>query len=138
MDFMELTKDIVGIDNVFINEKMDKHTTFRAGGIASCLVTPESVEALVKLVKFCKAENIPYYVIGNGSNILVSDEGYQGLIIKIGRKMSNITIKNNIITAEAGALMSAIGALALRENLTGFEFAAGIPGTVGGAVANDE
>ena len=88
MDFMALTKDIVGNDNVFINEKMDKHTTFRAGGIASCLVTPESVEALVKLVKFCKAENIPYYVIGNGSNILVSDEGYQGLIIKIGRKMS--------------------------------------------------
>lgn len=132
MDFMALTKDIVGIDNVFINEKMDKHTTFRAGGIASCLVTPDSVEALVKLVKFCKAENIPYYVIGNGSNILVSDEGYQGLIIKIGRKMSNITIKENIITAEAGALMSAIGGLALRESLTGFEFAAGIPGTIGG------
>lgn len=132
MDFMALTKDIVGIDNVFINEKMDKHTTFRAGGIAACLVTPESVEDLCRLIGICRDRKVPYYVIGNGSNILVSDEGYQGLIIKIGRKMSNISIRNNIITAEAGALMSAIGMLAHKESLTGFEFAAGIPGTIGG------
>ena len=132
MDFMELTKDIVGSDNVFINEKMDKHTTMRVGGAASCLVTPETVEALVKLVDLCRNENIPYYVIGNGSNLLVSDEGFDGIIIKIGRKMSNITLKDNVITAEAGALMSSIGGFALREGLTGFEFAAGIPGTIGG------
>ncbi len=134
MDFKELTKDIVGSDNVFINEKLDKHTTMRVGGPADCLVTPESVEALIKLVKICRENKLPYYVIGNGSNLLVSDEGFNGIIIKIGRKMSNITLKNNVITAEAGALLSSIGGFALREGLTGFEFAAGIPGTIGGGV----
>ena len=132
MDFKELTKDIVGIDNVFINEKLDKHTTMRVGGPADCLVTPESVEALTKLVKLCRENKLPYYVIGNGSNLLVSDDGFHGIIIKIGRKMSNITLKGDIITAEAGALMSSIGSFAVREGLTGFEFAAGIPGTLGG------
>ena len=132
MDFMELTKDIVGIGNVFINEKMDKHTTMRVGGNAACLVTPETVESLVRLINILKEKQVPYYVIGNGSNLLVSDEGFDGIIIKIGRKMSNITLKDNIITAEAGALMSSIGGYALKEGLTGFEFAAGIPGTIGG------
>lgn len=132
MDFRELTKDIVGSDNVFINEKLDKHTTMRVGGPAACLVTPDSVEALTKLVKLCRENKLSYYVIGNGSNLLVSDEGFDGIIIKIGRKMSNITLKGDIITAEAGALMSSIGGFAAREGLTGFEFAAGIPGTIGG------
>lgn len=132
MDFMELTKDIVGSDNVFINEKMDKHTTMRVGGNASCLVTPETVEALVRLINILKEKQVPYYVIGNGSNLLVSDSGFDGIIIKIGRKMSNITQKDNVITVEAGALMSSIGGYALKEGLTGFEFAAGIPGTIGG------
>lgn len=132
MDFMELTKDIVGSDNVFINEKMDRHTTMRVGGPARCLVTPESSESLCKLIHMCREHNVKYYVIGNGSNLLVSDNGYDGIIIKIGRRMSNITINGEFITAEAGALMSAVGAVALREALTGFEFAAGIPGTIGG------
>lgn len=132
MDFMELTKDIVGIGNVFINEKMDKHTTMRVGGYAACLVTPETVESLVRLINILKEKQVPYYIIGNGSNLLVSDEGFDGIIIKIGRKMSNITFKDNIITVEAGALMSSIGGYALKEGLTGFEFAAGIPGTIGG------
>lgn len=132
MDFMELTKDIVGSDNVFINEKMDKHTTMRVGGAAKCLVTPENVKDLIKLVEYVRENSIPYYVIGNGSNLLVSDDGFDGIIIKIGRKMSNITLKGDVITAEAGALMSSIGGFALRERLTGFEFAAGIPGTIGG------
>lgn len=132
MDFMELTKDIVGSDNVFINEKMDKHTTMRVGGAAKCLVTPENVKDLIKLVEYVRENRIPYYVIGNGSNLLVSDDGFDGIIIKIGRKMSNITLKGDVITAEAGALMSSIGGFALRERLTGFEFAAGIPGTIGG------
>ena len=132
MDFMELTKDIVGSDNVFINEKMDKHTTMRVGGNAACLVTPETVESLVRLINILKEKQVPYYVIGNGSNLLVSDSGFDGIIIKIGRKMSNITQKDNILTVEAGALMSSIGGYALKEGLTGFEFAAGIPGTIGG------
>lgn len=133
MDFIEIAKDIAGSGNVFINEKLEKHTTFRVGGPAACLVTPDSAESVYELVKICRKENIPYYVIGNGSNLLVSDEGFNGIIIKIGRKMSNISIKDKIITAEAGVLLSSIGAYAAKRSLTGFEFAAGIPGTFGGA-----
>ncbi len=132
MDFIALAKDIAGNGNVFINEKMEKHTTFRVGGPATCFVTPDSAEVLVQLVSECRKNNIPYYIIGNGSNLLVSDEGFDGIIIKIGRKMSNISIKDNIITAEAGVLLSALGVFAAGKNLTGFEFAAGIPGTLGG------
>ena len=132
MDFIALAKDIAGDGNVFINEKLDKHTTFRVGGPASCLVAPDSVETLTRLVRECRNNNIPYYVIGNGSNLLVSDSGFDGIIIKIGRNMSNICINDNIITAEAGVLLSALGAFAAGKSLTGFEFAAGIPGTLGG------
>ena len=132
MDFVALAKDIAGDGNVFINEKLDKHTTFRVGGPASCLVTPDSAETLIKLVKACRDNQIPYYVIGNGSNLLVSDEGFDGIIIKIGRNMSNISIRDNVITAEAGVLLSALGVYAAGRSLTGFEFAAGIPGTLGG------
>jgi UDP-N-acetylmuramate dehydrogenase len=87
---------------------------------------------LIKLVKSCRDNQIPYYVIGNGSNLLVSDEGFDGIIIKIGRNMSNISIRDNVITAEAGVLLSALGVYAAGRSLTGFEFAAGIPGTLGG------
>lgn len=132
MDFIALAKDIVGNDNVFINEKLNKHTTFRVGGPADCLVTPDSAEQVVTLIRECRRNNIPYYVIGNGSNLLVSDEGFNGMIIKIGRNMSNMSIKDNIITAEAGVLLAVIGAYAASMELTGFEFAAGIPGTLGG------
>ncbi len=132
MDFIELVKDIVGNDNVFINEKLNKHTTFRVGGAADCLVTPESAEQVSALIMECRRNAIPYYVIGNGSNLLVSDDGFNGIIIKIGRKMSNLSIRDDVITAEAGVLMSAIGSYALGMELTGFEFAAGIPGTLGG------
>lgn len=132
MDFVALAKDIAGDGNVFINEKLDRHTTFRVGGPASCLVTPDSVEILVRLVRECRNNHIPYYVIGNGSNLLVSDEGFDGIIIKIAKNMSNISIKDNIITAEAGTLLATIGMYAAQRSLTGFEFAAGIPGTLGG------
>ncbi len=132
MDFIALAKDIVGNDNVFINEKLNKHTTFRVGGPADCLVTPDSAEQVVVLVRECRRNNIPYFIIGNGSNLLVSDEGFKGIIIKIGKNMSNLSIKDNIITAEAGALLAVIGAYAASMELAGFEFAAGIPGTLGG------
>ena len=132
MDFIALAKDIVGNDNVFINEKLNKHTTFRVGGPADCLVTPDSAEQVVVLVRECRRNNIPYFIIGNGGNLLVSDEGFKGIIIKIGKNMSNLSIKDNIITAEAGALLAVIGAYAASMELAGFEFAAGIPGTLGG------
>ncbi|MGN0374562.1 MAG: UDP-N-acetylmuramate dehydrogenase [Butyrivibrio sp.] len=132
MDFIKLTKGIVGDGNVFINEKLDRHTTFRVGGPAACFAVPESAEQTVGLIHELRRYAIPYYVIGNGSNLLISDEGFDGVIVKIGRSMSNVSIKDNIITAESGILLSALGAYAARRSLTGLEFAAGIPGTLGG------
>lgn len=132
MDFITLAKDIVGNDNVFINEKLNKHTTFRVGGPADCLVTPDSAEQVITLIRECRRNDIPYYVIGNGSNLLVSDDGFNGMIIKIGRNMSNLSIRDNVLTAEAGVLLATIGSYAASMELTGFEFAAGIPGTLGG------
>ena len=124
---------IVKEDHVLRDEPMRKHTTFRAGGPADYFVMPESKEQVQKVIALCKEENIPYYIAGNGSDLLVSDKGYRGVIIQIGKKMSRIAVDGVRITAEAGALLSAIANRALEESLTGFEFAAGIPGSLGGA-----
>lgn len=125
---------IVDKEQVLIDEPMKKHTTFRVGGTADYFVMPKSIEEVQKIVVCCKKENMPYYVLGNGSNLLVSDAGYRGTIIQIYKSMSEITMDGTLIRAQAGALLSKIGNVALDAGLTGFEFAAGIPGTVGGAV----
>ena len=121
-------------ENVMKDEPMKKHTTFRIGGPADYFVTPESKEEIQAIVELCKKEEIPYSVIGNGSNLLVGDKGYRGVILQIFKKMNQIRVEENKIYAGAGALLSKIAATALSESLTGFEFAAGIPGTLGGAV----
>ena len=121
-------------ENVMKDEPMKKHTTFRIGGPADYFVTPESKEEIQAIVELCKKEEIPYSVIGNGSNLLVGDKGYRGVILQIFKKMNQIRVEENKIYAGAGALLSKIAATALAESLTGFEFAAGIPGTLGGAV----
>ena len=120
-------------ENVMKDEPMKKHTTFRIGGPADYFVTPESREEIQAIVELCKKEEIPYSVIGNGSNLLVGDKGYRGVILQIFKKMNQIRVEENKIYAGAGALLSKIAATALSESLTGFEFAAGIPGTLGGA-----
>lgn len=120
--------------NVFCDEPMRNHTTFRVGGPAKYFVTPENNEQIKNLVDYLRTNAIEYYITGNGSNLLVSDEGYDGVIINIAKKHSNIYIKDNMIVAEAGALLSRIGKVALEHELTGFEFATGIPGCIGGAV----
>lgn len=124
---------IVTEKRVLIDEPMSKHTTFRVGGPADYFLIPQTEEEVVKLVTLCKEEEVPYYIIGNGSDLLVSDAGYRGAIIQIGRRMSEITVEGSIIRAQAGALLSAIGSEALKHSLGGFEFAAGIPGCLGGA-----
>ena len=121
-------------ENVMKDEPMKKHTTFRIGGPADYFVTPESKEEIQAIVELCKKEEIPYSVIGNGSNLLVGDKGYRGVILQIFKKMNQIRVEKNKIYAGAGALLSKVAATALSESLTGFEFAAGIPGTLGGAV----
>ena len=117
-------------ENVMKDEPMKKHTTFRIGGPADYFVTPESKAEIQAIVELCKKEEIPYSVIGNGSNLLVGDKGYRGVILQIFKKMNQIRVEENKIYAGAGALLSKIAATALSESLTGFEFAAGIPGTL--------
>ena len=126
--------NILGKENVFTDEDMSKHTTFKAGRKAKYFVTPDSFERLSELIGFLK-DKIDYYIIGNGSNLLVKDEGYNGVIVKIGQKLSNITLDDTVMSCEAGAYVSKIANYACENSLSGLEFAAGIPGMLGGAVA---
>lgn len=125
--------NIVPMDRIKCDEPMKPHTTFRVGGPADFFVMPKEKEEIRGLVCFCRDAEIPYYIVGNGSNLLVSDKGYEGVIIQVYKEMSRITVKEGRIAAQAGALLSKIAGKALEEGLTGFEFAAGIPGTLGGA-----
>ena len=126
-------REIAGAEAVLTDEPMSRHTTFRIGGPADFLVTPGSVPAVRGAVAFCREEGIPFTVIGNGSNLLVSDEGFRGVIICLGKDFSGIRAEGGTITAEAGALLKRVAAAAEENSLTGMEFAGGIPGTLGGA-----
>lgn len=117
---------------VRINESMKRHTSFRAGGEAAWFAIPESVQELNAVLRACEKANTPWYVIGNGSNLLVSDKGYPGVIIST-EKFDKLEIEGNIVTAGAGVILSKAASMAYKSGLTGLEFAAGIPGSVGGA-----
>ena len=118
-----------------LDEPMKNHTTFRIGGPADIYVEPSSKE-MVSILNYLKEASVPYMVIGNGSNLLVSDEGIEGVVISLGKNFSNVSIdiENNTITAEAGAMLSFVANRAADASLTGLEFASGIPGSIGGAV----
>ncbi len=134
MNIAEDLRNITGEKNVIENEPMSKHTTFRIGGNADFFVTPESCEAVFDLIEYVKSSNIPYYIVGNGSNLLVKDNGFRGVIIQLYKSFSSISVSGNIITADAGALLSAAAKAAMNNSLKGMECLSGIPGTVGGAV----
>ena len=125
---------LAGTEHVYADEPMKNHTTFRVGGIARWFVEPQSAEDLWNVMKVCREEGVPCYVVGNGSNLLVSDEGYDGVILHLFRNMSGVEVRGTEITLQAGALLIRASHIAMREGLTGLEFASGIPGTVGGAV----
>ena len=125
---------VLGKEQVLFEEPMKSHTTFRIGGPAEVFIMPKSVKQVQMAVKICREEQIPYFILGNGSNLLVSDRGYRGVIIQMDRNMGEIQVEGTEIQAAAGALLSSIAVAARRESLTGFEFAGGIPGTLGGAV----
>ena len=116
------------------DEPMCDHTTFRVGGKAKRFLVPESADDIIDAVKELEEKKEEYIVIGNGSNLLVSDEGFDGTVILISDKMNKITVEGNSIYAEAGAMLSAVARVAKENSLSGFEFASGIPGTVGGAI----
>jgi len=121
-------------ENISIKEPMKKHTTFRIGGEADLFLRMENPHQLKEVQNYLQKLGMPYYILGNGSNLLVSDEGYRGVILEIADKMNTIRVEGNSIIAQAGALMSKIAHVAYEHGLTGFEFAAGIPGTIGGGV----
>lgn len=131
---IEAMRQIVSADNLLINEPMSRHTTFRTGGPACLFLRPENQDQLKKVMDFVRRLGTDYFVLGNGSNLLVSDEGYDGVIISLS-KFNKVELKGtNQIYVEAGAMNSTIASFARDNALTGFEFAAGIPGTIGGAM----
>ena len=136
----ELT-NILGEDNVKVQEPMNRHTTFKIGGPADYFVTPYNIEQLTKLIKLLNDTNTDFFILGNGSNLLVNDTGYRGVIIQLLDKFNDYEIKEPEIKeqkisvkAQAGVMLSKLGYELAAKAVTGFEFATGIPGTIGGAV----
>ena len=131
---VEEIKKMLPSDIIFENEPMKKHTTFSVGGEAKLYICIKEISQLQQLMSYLTGNKIPYFIIGNGSNLLVSDNGYNGVIIEIGNAFSGVLVENNRIRAKAGTLLSKVSNYAMKEALSGIEFASGIPGTIGGAV----
>lgn len=131
---VEALKGFVPEENISLQEEMAGHTTFRIGGPADCFLQLESEDQLRKVQRYLNLVEEPCFILGNGSNLLVSDKGYRGIILQIGHKMSHIRVEGCTIVAQAGALLSQVAKAAYEHSLTGLEFAAGIPGTIGGGV----
>ena len=132
-NFYDKLNNVIAKDSILIDEPMSRHTTFRVGGPADFFVTPKAKEEVRDVIRICKEAGMPYYIIGNGSNLLVSDVGYRGVIVQIYKEMNEVKVEGDLVKAQAGALLSGIAAKALGAELSGFEFASGIPGTIGGA-----
>lgn len=130
----EYLTEVLGRENVLRKEPMSRHTTFRVGGEAEYFAKIQEKSQLTVILDYLRKTEQPYFVLGNGSNILVSDKGYEGVILDLSAGLKNIEIKDKRVTAQAGALLSTVAAKAYEAGLTGFEFAAGIPGTIGGAI----
>lgn len=131
---IQALRKFVPEENICLQESMASHTTFRIGGLADCFVQLENTEQLIKVQKYLSQVGVPFFVLGNGSNLLVSDAGFRGVILQIGSKMNRVTVEGNVIVAQAGASMAQIARTAMEHELTGMEFASGIPGTIGGGV----
>ena len=134
-DIYKELKEAAGKSEVLTQEMLSGHTTFRVGGPADYFVAVKDTQAVQNVTALCISKQIPYYILGNGSNILAGDGGYRGVIIQFGKEMSDIEVlEDGTIRAQAGALMSKIANAAYEKALGGFEFAAGIPGSIGGAM----
>lgn len=120
---------------IYKKYKMKDFTSFKIGGEADIIAEPKDIKELVEVIKFLRNANIIYYILGNGTNVLVSDKGIRGCVVHIGKNLSKIKVTGTKIEAESGALLSDIAEIALKNKLTGFEELAGIPGTIGGAIA---
>lgn len=125
---------ILDRNSLFIDEPMKNHTSFKVGGPVDLLLTPKTEQQIKEILLLLTIENIPFYIMGNGSNLLVSDYGFRGVVIKVYDNFKDSTIEGDIINAESGILLSTLSKVALSNNLGGLEFASGIPGTLGGAI----
>lgn len=134
LDFEEKLFTIIDEAKIRKDEPMRTHTTFRVGGPADYFVTPETDGEITEVIRACREYEIPYYIVGNGSNLLVGDKGFRGVVIQIFKSMNQITVDGESLKAQAGCGLAQIANAALGAGLAGFEFAAGIPGTLGGAV----
>ncbi|OON95211.1 MAG: UDP-N-acetylenolpyruvoylglucosamine reductase [Epulopiscium sp. Nele67-Bin005] len=138
---MKNKKEIINQLNKFLSEeqiktdqKLSSHTTFKIGGLVEIWTVPTSIEQVQQIINVCKNTNTNYEIFGNGSNILANDKGFDGVIIEIYKNLANIKVEENLVTAQAGALLFSIAKMSADADLTGLEFAHGIPGTLGGAV----
>lgn len=132
--FLDKIIEIIDKERVFINEPMSKHTTFRIGGPADYFVCPRTINEVQKIIHLCNEMDMPFYLLGRGSNLLVGDKGFRGVIICLYKQMEKIEVSGTRIKAQAGALLIKVANEACKNGLSGLEFAGGIPGTLGGAV----
>lgn len=130
--YEQLLEEGINKENILLNEPMNKHTSFKTGGIADMFVKVYSVDQIKSVLKISNKNNIPLFVLGNGTNLLVRDEGYRGIILQI--KLEDIQINDTLVNVESGVKNAILAKKLLDNSLTGFEFAAGIPGTMGGAI----
>lgn len=131
---IELFNNILKKEYILANENMKKHTTFKIGGDANIMLLPSNENEILQCIEICQKNNINYYIIGNGSNILVSDNGYNGVIVKISSTFNDICINGNVIKAKAGATLAKVAKVAMENSLVGCEFLCSIPGTIGGGI----
>ena len=134
MDKYKGLEEILSKDSIKYNEPMKKHTTMKVGGPCDCMVEPSSIEEIQKVLEYVKENNIKYYIIGNGSNLLVKDEGVHALVIKIASKFSSVEVNGEHIKAYSGCSVPKLAQIAKENSLSGLEFACGIPGSVGGGI----
>lgn len=131
---LKVIRTYVPEEDILLNEPMCRHTTFRVGGEAACFLKISSAGQLAKLIPYFKKVEIPYFILGKGSNLLVGDKGYEGIVLQIGNRMNMAAVQGSHIRAGAGATLNAVAKCAQENGLAGFEFASGIPGTLGGAI----
>lgn len=127
--------EVIPEDAVLLDEPMKNHTTIKTGGLADIMVMPQSITEIQSIIKICKENSVPYFIMGKGSNLLVSDKGMRCAVVKLGDRFAKITVDGNNVIAQAGVLLSVLSEKIMEKNLKGFEFAGGIPGTLGGATA---
>lgn len=131
---LEKLQRLLGEEKVLVKEPMALHTTFRIGGPADYFVLPSDEKELAGILKICSEEKVPYFILGNGSNLLVGDHGYRGVVIQLYKNFDGISVEGTAVRARAGAMLIRVAKEAGKAGLTGMEFASGIPGTIGGAM----